>query len=225
VSQEVIISTRAAEYRYKQGFALQPITLDLARSEICFIMGANGSGKSTLGRLLAGIYKPCSGSVTIDGEDSRKLSLSACGRKIGYLWQKPDLQLFAPTVWEDMTFLGEFVGGETPKVRQNAEYWLDQMGLLELKVQSVHLLSRGEKQRLALAGVLAAGSRYLILDEPTTGLDEARRGVLADILRLLHSDGIGISVISHDRELAEQLATRRLIIDKGGISDDIRPPR
>lgn len=222
---EGIITLKQVAYAYPGGFLLGPIDLEINTKEITFIMGLNGSGKSTLGKLIAGILRQSEGQLLFCGVSTRDMTLGEIGKQVGYLWQNPDLQIFAPTVWEEMTFLGNLHGEDMNLVRKEAMYWLELLGLDSIKDRETYLLSRGEKRRLALATVLMGGRHFLLLDEPTSGLDMPRAALLEHTLKELHKQGIGMTVISHDQEMADRIANRIIYLEEGKVKYDIRPPR
>lgn len=218
------IEAKNANYAYGKSteqFSLNPVNLTLYGGEITFLTGPNGSGKSTVGKLLCGIYKPTKGAVFLDGEDTKALSLGEIGKKIGYLWQKPEMQIFAPTPLEELCFIEE-IEGIKEKVRiESALHWLSLFDIEDLKDAPSHTLSRGEKQRLALAAVISRGAGYLILDEPTKGLDRHRKLQFEKLLlRLKESQQVGMLIISHDKSFTSALADKVVTMRAGGILDE-----
>lgn len=215
------IKLQNVNYRYpKGGFTIKNITLELSRNEFTAITGPNGSGKTTLGKLIAGIYKPQNGQVLIDGADSRYLSLGQIGGKIGYLFQNPDRQIFAPSVREEISFIPELKGYPPEEVMRNTDELLELFCLRGLEDELPFKLSRGEKQLLALAAILVNHPGYLILDEPTTGLDIERKTMLSRIISKLMDEGLGMAVISHDESFIMSHADRIIKLSGGEITDD-----
>jgi len=214
-------------YSYpKGGFSLFIDELTLASDEITFITGDNGSGKTTLAKLMSGVIKPAKGEIILMGRPSGALSLGEIGKMVGYLWQNPRQQLFAQSVSEELTFMEEI---KRPKMtrEEKEEAFKSAIGRLEyfdlahLSEKSCFHLSHGERQRLAIAAVIAAGAEYLVLDEPTKGLDAKRKKALADILiKLRDENKTGMSIISHDEEFKAELMERLIRLDKGRIVDE-----
>jgi energy-coupling factor transport system ATP-binding protein len=169
------------------------------------IMGENGSGKTTLGKLAAGILRPASGCVLYDGEDIANWKLGEIGRKVGYLFQEPSRQIFAPKPLDEIALPLELRGVCKIEARKQAKNTLEEFELTHIENSVTFTLSRGEKQRLAIAAAMVAGPKYFILDEPTTGLDKARRKILANTLKRLQADGMGILLISHDKDFVETM--------------------
>ena len=193
--------------------------MDLSISrEICTaITGLNGSGKTTLGKLMTGILKPEKGSILLEGRDLSMITLGQTGRKIGYLFQNPDLQIFTLSVKEELLFTHRFFGSSDKDIELEADRMLELFHLSGLKDHVPFNLSRGERQRLALAAVMMNGPGYLILDEPTTGLDSARKKILMDILKGQLENGTGMSIISHDYDFIGELSDRIIEIDEGKL--------
>ena len=197
-----IIKVEQAEYEYpKGGFRFRCGSLALCGGESLLIHGLNGSGKTTLGKLMCGILKPRSGKVLVSGEDTRDISLGRIGRSVGYLFQDPAKQLFSLTVWEEVLLADSIKGTDSEAASLRANELLEMFGLHGLKNRSVYRLSRGEKQRLALCTIFMQGAKALILDEPTTGLDRENRFILYESLDGLLQKGIGLAIITHDKEL------------------------
>jgi energy-coupling factor transport system ATP-binding protein len=170
------------------------------------VTGDNGCGKTTLVRLLTGVERPRAGRVTVDGDDLAPMSLAQIGRLVGCVFQNPARQLFCTSVREEMAYGLRAQGLDDDTVDARTREYLGFFGLLDhLDAFPLHL-SHGEKQRLMLAVVLAMGPRYLVLDEPTTGLDLARRRSLGDELRQLADAGRGIVVVSHERGFVARYA-------------------
>lgn len=187
------------------------------------IVGANGSGKTTLGKLLAGILKPWSGKVWIQKETTTQLRLGQIGQRVGYVFQEPDRQLFAPSVREELLFVARLQGMLDSAVEGKAQQMLAEFGLDHVADSFPHALSRGEKQRLALAAVLMQEPGFLILDEPTTGLDKERRQQLTEHVQTLKAAGVGFVIISHDDRFVNNNADRVLTMSGGEIVDDSHP--
>ena len=182
--------------------------------------GKNGSGKTTIGKLLAGILKPRSGHVFISGEDTKNMSLGRIGEQVGYLFQDPERQIFAPTVSEELSFVMQLKGYQDKIIEEKVEEMLDMFKLSHLKESFPFYLSRGEKQRLALASVLINRPKFLILDEPTTALDIKRKAELLRILKALITQGVGVLAMSHDHKFVTGHATRVIEVVGGEIYHD-----
>jgi len=202
-------------FSYGSGFNLSDINFEISEGVCAALIGVNGSGKTTMGKLCAGILKPKSGKVLISGEDISALTLGQIGARAGYLFQNPERQLFAPTVLEDLTFPALIAGEDEAQIREKALGILSEMKLSGLENRSVFRLSGGEKQRLAIGGLLMRNPRVLVLDEPTTGIDSANRERLGGILAERQKDGVTILLITHDMPFADKYCDARLMIREG----------
>ena len=226
---ETVLELKQVVYQYPQGaFVLRIDHLALNAAEITLVRGDNGSGKSTLAKLMAGIYRPTQGQALVAGRPTETLSLGQIGQRIGYLWQKPEQQLFAHNVLEELLFVNrlkepapsrERREAAAQKAEEAARYWLRLFEIEHLAQRNSFFLSRGEKQRVALAAILHQGAGYLILDEPTTGLDPERKGILAGVLTQLKQEkNLGMAIISHDQNFMAALADRTITLAKGEIA-------
>ena len=212
-----MIALSDAVYAYPRGgFVFSCEKADFPDAEVTLLTGGNGSGKTTLCRLLCGVLRPDKGRLLIDGEDATAWPLGRIGARVGYLLQEPSRQLFRTSVFEELTFVPELLGKDPQETAAKAESLLAEFGLTRLKDRATLTLSRGEKQRLALAALLMGGARFFILDEPTTGLDADNRRILYGKIEELRERGAGFAVASHDRELLSQWP-RRLRLREGRV--------
>ncbi|WP_240503506.1 energy-coupling factor ABC transporter ATP-binding protein [Natranaerobius trueperi] len=208
-----------------QKLALSVVDLAISDTGLTAVIGDNGSGKTTLGKLLAGILKPTFGRVLLQGQDTKEMTLGEIGNRIGYLFQEPERQIFAPTVEEELSFVLKVKGFTKEKINDMVDEMLTRFHLEHLRKNFPFYLSRGEKQRLALATVLIDKPRFIILDEPTTALDIKRKAELSNILKELLDENIGMMIISHDYQFVTKHATRVIEIDGGVISHDSCNPK
>ena len=169
-----------------------------------------------------GILKPTIGGVYILDEDVSQMSLAQVGSKIGYLFQNPEKHFFTNTLEEELGFILKFKDVNELSIQQQIDELIEIFELNHLRKSSPLLLSQGEKQRLAIATILINKPEYLILDEPTTGLDIERKRELLNQLNQLREEGIGMTVISHDQFIIEELSQRVIKIHRGEIIDDQR---
>ena len=183
------------------------------------LLGPNGSGKTTIGKLCAGILKPTNGRILYNGEDIAGWPLGKIGGQVGYLFQDPSRQIFAPYPLEEIAFPLELQGRPKPEATSIARGLLAEFELEEIADNTTYTLSRGEKQRLAIAAVMACEPSFLVLDEPTTGLDKRRRDKLAETLRRLIGDGVGVLLITHDRNFADELEAEIRFVEGGRLLD------
>lgn len=196
---------------------LDPTTLTLTERRIA-IVGANGSGKSTLARLINGLVLPTTGSVTVNGMDTRR-EAAAVRREVGFLFTDPSAQLIMPTAAEDIALsLRRTVRDKGERARAAARA-LDAVGLGDKGGVSVHALSGGQRQLLALAGVLAVEPTIIVADEPTTLLDLRWRAHVDALLAALDQQVIEVT---HDLDAASR-ADRVIVMDGGRVVADGKP--
>ncbi len=193
---------------------LQPTTITLAEHRIALI-GSNGSGKSTLARLLNGLVEPTAGTVTVNGLDTKKDG-AAVRRQVGFVFTDPNAQLVMPTCVEDIALSLRRTIKDKGDRTQRAHEILAELGLADRADTTVHALSGGEKQMLALAGVLATDPEILVADEPTTLLDLRNTTLVADRLFALRQQ---LVLVTHDLDLALR-CERALVIDDARIAFD-----
>ena len=200
--------------------ALRDVSLTIAPGEYVALIGRNGSGKSTLAKLLNGLLQPTAGRVLVDGMDTRDLThLREIRRRVGMVFQDPDDQIVATVVEEDVAFGPENLGFPRDEIRTRVEEALETVGLSAHRHRPPHMLSAGQRQRVAIAGVLAMAPRYLILDEATAMLDPQGRYDVLEVVRRLHQAGMAIVHITHAMEEAAE-AERVVVLHAGRIVAD-----
>ncbi|MHC1740685.1 MAG: ABC transporter ATP-binding protein [Anaerolineaceae bacterium] len=200
--------------------ALNNISLSIAEGEWVALLGANGSGKTTLARALNALIQPSSGRVMVDGLDTSQLKhLALIRSKVGMVFQSPEDQIVASLVSEDTAFGPENLALPTAEVQNRIQAALESVGMWEQRERPPHLLSAGQIQRVALAGVLAMQPRCIIFDETTAMLDPiGKRDVLTQ-MQHLHEQGMTIIMITHSMDEAA-LAERALLLNKGHLVYD-----
>lgn len=198
--------------------ALCGVSFEFQRGEWLSVVGHTGSGKSTLAQHLNGILIPQTGSVLVDGMavTEKSPSLRTIRQRVGLVFQYPEQQLFAENVFEEIAFAPRNWGvpeGDIPElVRQS----LALIGLDEGYLgRSPFRLSGGEKRKVAIASVLSASPKYLVLDEPTAGLDAFSKNELVKLLGRLKGKGYGILLVTHDLDIALQTSDRILVLNQG----------
>jgi len=195
--------------------ALKNISFAVGEGEFLAIAGHTGSGKSTLIQIIAGLIDLQDGQILVDGESIKN---NSARRKIGMVFQYPEHQLFEETVEKDIAFGPRNFGLSEKEISLRVEKAMKLVGLgTEIKNSSPFELSGGQKRRVAIAGILALNPKYLILDEPTAGLDpKARRELLAEIKKF-HRAGTTIILVSHAMEDIANLADRVVVLAQGEI--------
>lgn len=201
--------------------ALTGIRLKIREGESVALCGPNGSGKTTLLKLATGLLAPASGRILLAGDALTPAARRNAFRKIGFLFQDAEDQLFCPTVREDVGFGPRNLGLPKEDVAVRVQEALKIMGISHLVDRPIHHLSNGEKKRAALAGLVAMQAPIMVLDEPTSGLDPATANELVALLRMLnHEHGYTMLVATHDIGRVPEFARRVLILKDGGIFKD-----
>ena len=205
--------------------ALDDLSLSIERGEFVAVLGSNGSGKSTLAKHLNALLLPTSGACRIDGIDTREeADVWRIRQKVGMVFQNPDNQLIAAVVEDDVAFGPENLGVPSAEIRRRVDEALKAVNMTEFRSYAPHLLSRGQKQRIAIAGTLAMQTEAIVFDEATAMLDpEGRAEILSIVQRLHEEQGITVVYITHFMEEAAA-ADRILVLDHGRLVMDA-PPR
>lgn len=213
------LSVRIGSFKYPDGTqAMSDIGLEVGKGEFIGILGSNGSGKTTLLKLMDGLIKDFRGSVQLDGTDLKKLSPKDIYKKVGLVFQNPDDQLFAPTVFEDVAFGPLNMGFAEIEVNRRVESALKDVEMAEYAKKAIHNLSFGQKKRACIAGLLAMGHEILLLDEPTAGLDPMGEYKMMKLLtRLNMENGVTIVMATHSVDLVPLFLSRLYILSKGHI--------
>jgi cobalt/nickel transport system ATP-binding protein len=206
------------QYDYnRRQVALAGVSLRIEEGEHVALLGANGSGKSTLLRLLDGLYQPTAGRLSIFGEpvallESDREAAYRFHRRVGLVFQDPDVQLFSPSVGDDVAFGPLQLGLPLPEVRRRVEAALEQMEILHLRDRAPFELSGGEKKRAAIASVLSLEPDVILLDEPTASLDPRTKWVLVNLIQKLGEAGRTIVVATHELEVVPIVAERVIVL-------------
>lgn len=218
---ESLLEIQGLEHRYPDGTqALAGVDLTIREGEFVALVGANGSGKTTLARHLNGLLRPTRGAVRVAGTATDRASVTTLGRSVGYVFQNPDHQLFAETVAEEVGF-GPLIHGCPPAATQlRVAEALAAVGLTGREAEDPFSMTKGERQRVAVASVLATRPRVLILDEPTTGLDFHERRSLMALVQRLNEAGHTIVCITHHMEIVAEYAHRMVVLREGSVALD-----
>jgi len=214
-------------HRYSDGtLALDDVSLSFVAGERIALLGTNGSGKTTLLHHLNGILQPTSGKVYFEDKplkyDSK--SLLNLRKRVGFIFQDPNDQLFAPTVKQDVAFGPLNLGQPADQVKKVVDEALRTVGMAEYAEKPPHFLSLGQKKRVALAGVLAMQPEVLIMDEPTSNLDpRATSEILHLLLRLNKESKISLLLATHDVDMVPLFANKLYILNKGKLVSEGSP--
>jgi energy-coupling factor transport system ATP-binding protein len=218
---EPIVTAEALHHRYTDGtHALRGVELTLRRGEYVALVGQNGSGKTTLARHLNGLLRPTEGHVLVGGDDIAKRSVAELSRTVGYVFQNPDHQLFADVIAKEVGFGPLAHGLPQPDIDERVDRALRLCGIEGLRDEHPLFVSRGERQLVAIASVVAIRPDVVIFDEPTTGLDEVYCELVLDLMDHLHADGHTIVVITHDMRLVAERTERILVLKDGAVLVD-----
>ncbi|WP_288893870.1 energy-coupling factor transporter ATPase [uncultured Megasphaera sp.] len=208
--------------------ALDPLQVTIHDGDFIGIIGHTGSGKSTLVQSLVGLIKPTTGRVLVDGQDIAEKTAAglAAKKKVGMVFQYPEYQLFEETIAADIAFGPKNIGVQGEALTKRVQEAMEFVGLdyQTYKDRSPFHLSGGQMRRVAIAGVIAMKPTYLILDEPSAGLDPVgRREIFAQIQQLHQQKGVTVILISHNMEDIARLANRVLVLAQGRIIIDDEP--
>ncbi|MBV9021984.1 MAG: ABC transporter ATP-binding protein [Ktedonobacteraceae bacterium] len=208
--REPVVQAEQLCYRYEDGtVALKGISAKLYRGEMLALLGPNGSGKTTFAKVIAGIYRPSDGNAEVLGQDLRlKRVRSQITRSVGYVFQNPDHQLFCRKVSDEVEYGLKNLGLPSKARQRLVQQTLEAVDLIDCANEDPLFLSKGQRQRLAVAAVLAMGPDILIVDEPTTGQDYRSITAIMRLLCTLQQQGKTILVITHDMTLVVEYCQR-----------------
>jgi energy-coupling factor transport system ATP-binding protein len=223
-AEDPVVCFKNVSFHYQNGPSIiEDVSFDIQHGEFLAIVGENGTGKSTLMKLMSGLIQPVSGIIETCGVETSS-GLEEVLNNVGYLFQNPDNQLFMGTVAEEIAFGPRRLNCSEEEVNQRVEKALDMVGLQVEREQHPFTLSRGQRQRLAAATVLAAQPSLLLLDEPTTGQDQVALDNLMELTQGLINDcGASVIMVTHDMDLVSRYATRMIVLDKAKILLDGTP--
>ena len=225
--EETILTANALKFRYdpeQPTYALNGVSVGVQRGEFVAVLGANGCGKSTLAKHFNAILLPESGTVLVEGMDTRdEEKIYDIRQKVGMVFQNPDNQIVANVVEEDVAFAPENLGVPTEEIRRRVDAALAAVDMTAFTTHAPHLLSGGQKQRVAIAGVIAMEPACIVLDEATAMLDPVgRQEVLSAVHKLNREKGITVVLITHHINEAED-ADRVIVMDDGQVVLDGGP--
>jgi energy-coupling factor transport system ATP-binding protein len=207
------------EYAYplQEARALQGLNWGIREGEFVALLGQNGSGKTTLAKHCNGLLQPTAGRMLVQGKPTTAYLHKDLAREVGYVFQNPDHQIFARTVEEEIGFGLKVMGMDPQTTRQRMAEALEVVELQGYEKKLPFTLTKGERQRVAVASVLAVQPRVIILDEPTTGLDYIHQRRMMDLLRRLNQRGHTIIIITHSMWVAAEYTRRTIVLKEGAI--------
>ena len=208
-------------YQYKNGIrVLKDISFSIDKGEFVALIGRNGSGKTTLLKHLNGLLKPTQGRVTVNGLDTSNTKTSLLAKHVGFLFQNPDHQIFCSTVYDEIAFGLKNTGVNSNDIDRLVTRSARRVGIEQCLELNPFSLSKGQRQRVALASVLAMETEILVLDEPTTG-QEYKEGIgIMECRKDLNCSGKTVIMVTHDMELVARYARRVIILQDGTVLED-----
>lgn len=215
---DVVIKTESLHYKYQDGNeVLKNINLLVKSGEFLSIIGHNGGGKTTLAKHFNGLLLPSEGNVFIKGKNTREISLKELSQLVGFVFQNPDHQIFAQTVYEEVSFTPKLLGLPDSEIEKRVKDSLEAVGMYDFINEDPFSLTKGDRQKLAVASVLSAKPEIIILDEPTTGLDYKELLSMMNLLKDLNSKGHTIIIITHSLYVVASYSNRVVVMDGGEI--------
>ncbi|MBR1640680.1 MAG: ABC transporter ATP-binding protein [Treponema sp.] len=215
---ENAIEFQNVSFSYKNDANIRNISVQIKKGDFIAITGSNGAGKSTFSKLCNGLLKPTMGDVLVEGENTKKTKTSRLAKKIAFLFQNPDRQICCKSVREEIAFSLKNIGLSEEEIKQRVTETLENFGFNP--DAEPFSLSRGQRQRLCLACLIAVRSEILILDEPTTGLDYKECIELMEKIRELNKAGTTVIMVCHDMEVVLDYASRVLVMTGGNLIAD-----
>ena len=212
-----MIEFKDVSFAYERGKpVMEHLSFRIERGESVGLIGANGAGKSTVMKLLLGLISG-EGEVLVDGTPVQKTTLAQIRRKLGFVLQNSDHQMFMPTVYEDMMFAPLNYGVAREEAEKRVDEVLRQLGVEELKHRHNHRISGGEKRMAAIATILAMEPEAILMDEPTAALDPYNRRIVINTIRSLQQTKL---ITSHDLDMILDTCERVILISEGKIVAD-----
>ncbi len=220
-----VIEANELSFRYEGSSApaLNRISFEIRKGEFVGIFGHNGSGKSTLLRHFNGLQMPQEGSLRALGKDVREWNRKELAHNVGLVFQNPDHQIFNASVKEEIEFGPRQFGFPEGRIRENSDRAMKAMDLSSQSARDPFQLSKGERQRVAVASVLSLDPKILILDEPTTGLDYKQQRYLMELLKEFNASGTTVIIVTHSLRLVCEYCTFALLMQKGNVAGQGHP--
>jgi len=224
----IVFELKNVYYSYNKAVpALIDISFEVKKGEKLILLGANGSGKSTLLKLMDNLIYPDKGEIWAFGKllgDKKTFDEYEFRKKVGFVFQDSDVQLFNTTVFDEVAFAPLQLGFKQDEVQKIVEEALNSFGIYKLKDRPPHRLSGGEKKKVALASVMVINPEVLLLDEPTNGLDPRSKRWLLEKLEELNKNGITIVIATHDLDMAAKFSDRIIVLNENHTIETIGKP-
>jgi len=221
--QSPAVLVEGLEHDYGNIKAIRGVNLRIERGEFVALVGQNGAGKTTLVKHFNNLLKPTQGKVYIDETDTAGQTIGSLSRRVGYVFQNPDHQIFCSSVREEVGYGLRHLGLSEAEAEERVQAVLEFVSLQEVADRHPFTLGKGERQRLAVASVLAMHPNILVIDEPTTGQDWIGAEHMMGLVKSLHNSGHTIIMITHDMRIVAEYAERVVVMHKGRIVADGTP--
>jgi energy-coupling factor transporter ATP-binding protein EcfA2 len=213
-----VIEVKELTHTYPNGFvSLKNVNITIQEGEFVGFIGQNGSGKTTLAKHFVGLLRSGKGKVFIEGQDNHKVPIVDLARKVGYVFQNADNQIFSSSVYDEVSYGPKNLGLGKEDLKARVEQSLTELSILHLKDNHPLSLSWGDRQKVAIASVLAMGPHIVILDEPTTGQDLRGGHEILKTCKRLNEQGKTIIVITHNMELVAEYCQKVYLLWQGEI--------
>lgn len=221
---EILIDVQNASFSYPNGNpVVRDVSLTIRRGEFVALMGPNGTGKTTLAKHFNGLLVPTDGRVLVEGKDTRNTSVAELARKVGYVFQNPDHQLFSRTIRDEFAFGPGNLGWAKQRIQSAVAQELEHLGGQQKGGDDPFFMGLAERKLVAIASVLIMKPDLLVLDEPATGADHEASLRIMDYLAALHRQGLTIVIVTHDVSLVANYTDRVVVVREGSVVLDGGP--
>ncbi|MHA3023914.1 energy-coupling factor ABC transporter ATP-binding protein [Mycobacterium sp. BMJ-28] len=215
------IELNEVSFAYPDGsLAIESVSLRVGDGERLAIVGQNGAGKTTTAKMMNGLLKPTSGVVRVNGQETAGRSTAAIAKDVGYVFQNPDDQIFSSTVKDELEYMPHYFKWDDDRTGQRVHRAADMAGVAEFLDENPNDLPFAVKKFVAMAAILVADLRFIVLDEPTAGLDHRGIALLNGVIDQLRGEGVGVVTITHDMRFVVEsfdrvvvMANRRVVAD------------
>ena len=215
MADEVLLEFKNVNFSYNETANVKDLNIEIKKGDFVAIIGSNGAGKSTFSKLCNGLLKPSSGDVVVAGLNTKKTKVSKLAKHIGFLFQNPDRQICCNTVKEEIAFSLKNNGFTQEEINARVENTLKDFAF-EAETEPFNM-SRGQRQRLCLACLIALNPEIMILDEPTTGLDYRECMEVMNKIKKLNEMGTTVIMVCHDMEVVLDFAKKIVVMNRGEI--------